>query len=378
MSQKFVKHYRRAKAEGTMEYKSAPQQTQQVEDRTVTGIASVFGNVDSGGDVVCSGSFAKTLAEMGDRVRHLWGHDYMAMPTAVIRDLKEIARVDLPKEILTRAPDALGGLLVKREYLNSERGSESLAAITAGAVKEMSYGYNATKFDFEEKDGELVRNIREQRLYETSDVLWGMNEATVADSGKGALPFHETPKADEGTNWDGPTEVAAADVEDLKAMCAWVDDGAEDQKTGYKLPHHVAGGDHAVVWKGVAAAMAALLGSRGGVDIPDGDRRAVYDHLVKHYAQFDKEPPDFKLVELAYTVKLARGLAVADGLKAGRMISAANMEKLRSVIDALEQGLETLEDLIGLAEPPADEEAGKALTDRRLLLARLAIAEREL
>ena len=31
-----------------------------------------------------------------------------------------------------------------------------------------------------------------------------------------------------------------------------------------------------------------------GKDKPDGDRKGVYNHLVKHYKQFDKEPPEFK------------------------------------------------------------------------------------
>jgi len=36
---------------------------------------------------------------------------------------------------------------------------------------------------------------------------------------------------------------------------------------------------------------AALLGARGGVDIPSGDKRAVYNHLAAHYKEFDKVPP---------------------------------------------------------------------------------------
>jgi hypothetical protein len=40
--------------------------------------------------------------------------------------------------------------------------------------------------------------------------------------------------------------------------------------------------------------MVALLGGRGGVDIPDDDRRGVYNHLSRHYGEFDKDPPEFK------------------------------------------------------------------------------------
>ena len=103
-----------------------------------------------------------------------------------------------------------------------------------------------------------------------------------------------TPKAPEDTEWDGPAEIAAASVDDLKIMCAWVDSENADNKGAYKLPHHKAAGEHAVVWKGVAAAMAALLGARGGVDVPEEDRKGIYNHLAKHYQEFEKEPPEFK------------------------------------------------------------------------------------
>jgi hypothetical protein len=43
--------------------------------------------------------------------------------------------------------------------------------------------------------------------------------------------------------------------------------------------------------------MAALMGARGGVHIPDEDRKPVYNHLAKHYEQFDREPPSFEKLE---------------------------------------------------------------------------------
>ena len=104
-----------------------------------------------------------------------------------------------------------------------------------------------------------------------------------------------TPVADREMEWDGPAQIAAADIEDLIVMATWVDDESPDEKGSYKLPHHVAGGEHATVWRGLTAAMGALLGARGGVDIPDADRQAVYDHLARHYRDdFDEDPPEFR------------------------------------------------------------------------------------
>lgn len=102
------------------------------------------------------------------------------------------------------------------------------------------------------------------------------------------------PKASENMMWDGGAEVSAASVEDLKVMCAWVDSAAPDVKSSYKLPHHVQAGDHAVVLKGVVAAMAALNGARSAMKIPEADRRGVYGHLARHYKEFSQEAPVLK------------------------------------------------------------------------------------
>lgn len=111
--------------------------------------------------------------------------------------------------------------------------------------------------------------------------------------GRGVIPYKRHPLAPEDTPWDGPAEVRKADVDDLRIMCAWFDSSNPDVKASYKLPHHRAD-DHYTVWSGVRAAMAALLGARGGVNIPDADRRGVYNHLARHYRDFDKEPPEFR------------------------------------------------------------------------------------
>lgn len=109
---------------------------------------------------------------------------------------------------------------------------------------------------------------------------------------KGAIPFKSTPLAPKDTTWDGGAQVKAATVDDLKVMCAWVDPDNTDIKTGYKLPHHQATGDHSTVWRGVANAMARL----DQTDLPASDKKAVYNHLAKHYKEFDETPPDAKSI----------------------------------------------------------------------------------
>jgi phage head maturation protease len=74
---------------------------------------------------------------------------------------------------------------------------------------------------------------------------------------------------------------------------AWFDSKSADNFGAYKLPHHtVKDGALIAIWSGVTAAMAALLGARGGVDLDS--KSAVYNHLARHYKDFDKEPPEMK------------------------------------------------------------------------------------
>ena len=88
--------------------------------------------------------------------------------------------------------------------------------------------------------------------------------------------------------------MAAADVGALKVMSTWWDETDPSMKSSYKLPHHQAVLPNRLVWRGLTAAMGALLGARGGVKLPAADRRGVYEHLAKHYAEYDAQPPELR------------------------------------------------------------------------------------
>ncbi len=338
------------------EYKVGPGITLNINDRTVTGLAAVTGNLDDGNDRIWPGAFTQTVNENRGRIRHLWNHDDSQPPTAVIRDLHEIGREHLPPDLLTQYPEAKGGLLVAREYLNTPRADEILAGIRASAIKEMSIRYLPIRKDYEHHEGKSARNLREVRLLETSDVLWGMNPATRAV--KGAIPFKESPLAAKDSAWDGASELDRATVAELKLMCAWGDPDGGDSKADYQLPHHRADDGHTVVWRGVARAMTALLKA----DIPADARRAVYDHLSQHFAQFNEVPPDYKFYELGWTVQAVQQAFTGSEAKAGRMISAANMGKLKAALEALQE-------IMAAAEPPSPEAMmEKAFTVKSLML----------
>jgi len=156
---------------------------QVVEDRVVTGFAAVVGNVDDGGDVLLPGAFAKTLAERASRLRYLWMHDASQMPTANIVGIAEVGKEELPAELLAKFPDAIGGLKVSREYLETPRGEEAFVGVKKGAIQELSFAYDAiavgTPEDVLRWGKGAKRLLKEVRLWECSDVNWGMNPATM-------------------------------------------------------------------------------------------------------------------------------------------------------------------------------------------------------
>ena len=157
--------------------------------RVRKGIAAVFGNVDSVGDRIMPGAFAKTISEGRKRVKHLWNHDFSTPPIASISELKELTRDELPPEVLEYAPEATGGLMVSREYYKTDLADWVLQAIDKGDVAEMSFGYNVVRDEKAEHNGQEIRELKELMLLDTSDVNWGANSATVTVGAKNAMPI---------------------------------------------------------------------------------------------------------------------------------------------------------------------------------------------
>lgn len=165
-----------------MHYKRIASATQEISGRTVTGLCAIFGNIDLGGDRLLPGAFTKTLTERRHRIAHLWQHDTEKPPTAVILDMKEVGRGDIPPDVLTEYPETLGGLLVTRRYLDTPRAEEILQGILSRAITGMSFGYDPVKggTSYEKSSGRTVRNLHEVTLYEISDTILPMNPATRA------------------------------------------------------------------------------------------------------------------------------------------------------------------------------------------------------
>jgi hypothetical protein len=216
----------------------------------------------------------------------LWAHDYGGFPIGVIDDIKiqgneSVATGHFAPKGMNPDADMACDLYqekilkaVSPGYIQNDDGTRELLEISFCPVPAGRYALSLRQV------GALGVSTREL-------VTKGFFYET-----KGAVPYADHGTADEDAAWDGPAEVKACgdDLDKLKAICAWFDSENADVKSSYKLPHHQADGLKAV-WKGVSAAGAALSGSRGGVDIPEGDVASVKAHLKKHYEAFGKTPP---------------------------------------------------------------------------------------
>lgn len=115
---------------------------------TFTGYASVFGNVDLGGDVVEPGAFKRTLDHTKGAVPILWMHD-----------------ASRPVGIGVSATEDVKGLAVSGQLdLDTQKGREVYSGLKMGYIGAMSIGYKAIGKEI--KDG--VRHLTELALPEYS------------------------------------------------------------------------------------------------------------------------------------------------------------------------------------------------------------------
>lgn len=130
------------------------------EDGTFTGIASMYGNLDLGGDIVEKGAFTKTMREKMS-VPILWQHNTHS-PIGV-----------------GELEDTETGLMIKGT-LNLDVGlaRECYSLIKQGAIKGLSIGYDVVKQDY--ING--IRFLKELKLWEVSIVTFPMNtQSTIVD-----------------------------------------------------------------------------------------------------------------------------------------------------------------------------------------------------
>lgn len=216
-----------AHATQSAELKAAPHYVKSISGRTVVGIFSVMGNRDSYDDIIYNGSFLKTIRERGSKILHLWQHDTDEPPIARIEALREIGRAELPQAVQLAYPDATGGCEVTRTYLDTPRANEVFTNLKAEVPLQMSFMFEMVKWESIEDDESnwgYTRHIRELRLWETSDVNWGANPATIASKRAGLLGLDLAGIDRALTSYKAGSRHSAADVALINAIHAKVVD----------------------------------------------------------------------------------------------------------------------------------------------------------
>lgn len=238
----------------------------------------------------------------------LFGHNYTTAEAVVGRTL-EINKISNKG--------------IRARFQFADEVSEQAALVkrlwAGGFLNAVSIGFVPYQHEYRDIDGKNVRVYTDWELLEFSIVPVPANQEALRMALKALeekrAEKRAVPYADHGISyddWDAPalgdfTDESMEALDDdekmrIAAHFAWSANLPPMKYEDLKLPHHAATrrGVGKAVWRGVTAAMAALFGARGGVNIPQNDIPDVYDHLAKHYRQFGQEPPVLESVNYEY------------------------------------------------------------------------------
>jgi HK97 family phage prohead protease len=118
--------------------------------------------VDSVGDIIHKGAFARTVVDRGRQIKFLWQHN-TDEPIGKIVEMREDDK----------------GLFFRAQVSDTQRGRDALTLVKDGALDSMSIGYDAVVKDNSHLNGSTVRNLREIRLWEISMVTFPANEQAL-------------------------------------------------------------------------------------------------------------------------------------------------------------------------------------------------------
>jgi HK97 family phage prohead protease len=153
-----------------MDYKSLQFKADDVDqkERIFKGYASTY-DLDSGGDIIVKGAFAKSLE--ANKVKVLWQH-----------------KTDVPigRPLLMREDEK--GLYVEAKISQTTAGNDAMTLLMDGVIDSMSIGYITKESEFR-NDG--VRLLKEVDLFEFSLVSYPMNDKAVITQVKSQFDVRE-------------------------------------------------------------------------------------------------------------------------------------------------------------------------------------------
>lgn len=138
------------------------------DDGIVEALVATY-DVDSGGDRIIPGAFAKTLqewADSGNPIPFIWSHQHDNLD-AYLGDVLEAKETD-------------DGLLVKAQIdMDDPKAAKAFRLIKGGRVRQYSFAYDVPEGGAkEDTDGPGETALTELKLYEVGPTLIGMNQST--------------------------------------------------------------------------------------------------------------------------------------------------------------------------------------------------------
>lgn len=235
------------------------------QDGVFEAIVSVFGNVDSYGDVVMAGAFTDTLAawkSSGNPIPVYWSHrmDDPSFNVGEVLDAAEVAGGDarIPKDAPQSVKDN-GGLWVRGKLDTGPDASVAALAtrrlLMARRVTQFSFAYDELDSGPVKVDGRDAWALRKLALYEVSPTPIGANQDTVLVGAKSAR------------------KAAPTMTETLTQSCLTCDAALDDALTLFASvdttdsPPAIVAGIAAVL--AADAAMDALMAALGVPDVPE-------------------------------------------------------------------------------------------------------------
>lgn len=139
----------------------------------VKGYGSVFGNVDSDGDIITKGAYRKTIQENGSRVKYLYQHD-MDKPIGKMVHLEEDDK----------------GLVFEAQVPKTQLGKDVIELMKAGVISENSVGI----LPLQKKMNGEYRELTEVKLFEVSAVTLAANDQAMILDVKGNVDLEKVTK----------------------------------------------------------------------------------------------------------------------------------------------------------------------------------------
>ena len=136
------------------------------DEGTFCGYGAVFDNVDDHGDVILPGAFTKTISKKTPVM--LWQHS-SSQPIGVYENIKE---------------DNIGLWVEGRLLLDIPKAKEAHILLKNRAIRGLSIGYVPVAWEWESRDDNYIRKLKEIDLWEVSLVTFPANPKALIDDVK--------------------------------------------------------------------------------------------------------------------------------------------------------------------------------------------------